>query len=277
MINKEIIEKYKISDKDIDKLNYSNHYTSIPTIGTKNLGITLYEKCASSNLEHFFEPMGLKKEQQLVKDIDKHRILVIVTRSEYDRWCGGVAQDIDDKIRFEEVRLPKIRDHIMKGLNDVNSFNEVFMSQHSHMGRKLWFSQTQQLISRRSAEDTTFFIDIDTLNDKKFWKWICEQDPTWPNYKDWFPEWVRTRSTYPPHHLNRPITEWIRYMLEHDERLSIIAKTLNDNQSIIDGLFKSPYWLHEYDKVRTRSADGVHEYDYRDESEILEQPLKDEE
>ena len=66
-------------------------------------------------------------------------------------------------------------------------------------------------------------------------------------------------------------------MLEHDERLSIIAKTLNDNQSIIHGLFKSPYWLHEYDKVRTRSADGVHEYDYRDESEILEQPLKDEE
>ena len=52
----------------------------ISNIGTENLSITLFQKCASSNLEKFFLSKNLQYREQNVEDIDKNKTLIIVTR-----------------------------------------------------------------------------------------------------------------------------------------------------------------------------------------------------
>ena len=217
----------------------------ISNIGTEKLSITLFEKCASSNLEKFFLSKNLQLNRgQSVEDIDKNKTLIIVTRNEVDRWCAGVTQDIDQDGDIGDMTLNEFKELFMSSHNDSKLFVDLFMRGHSHLGGKLWFKDLFDLVNR--GVGNTYFIDMDTLNQEKFWKWVCKKDSTWPNYKDWFSEWQEGYHKYPPEHIHKPITEWVRVILDNDERFWVIRDMLNANQRIIDSLFKSGFWLGDW-------------------------------
>ena len=252
------MDSYKKGDREYIGLERGKR-DGLPTIGTDKLGISVYEKCASSTLIKFFAPDNpifsrddwsyFKLRQQPVETIDKDKIIIVVTRNEFNRWCAGVTQDLDDwfvdkgKGDLKDQTIATAMNKITDSFEHSDSFQETFMSAHSHIGSKLWFKDILYYTRKRP---NTFFIDIDTLNDREFWDWVCKYDTSWPHVNNWWDAWKHDDyQKYPHNHPHKPITEWIRYLVDNDERLWNIRDILNSNQKIINDLMDTMFWWHK--------------------------------
>lgn len=258
----------------------------VPMIANGNLGISVYEKCGSSNLIKFFtedysvgydsehpsQSVGglpgltksdLKKFQniELVHErprFDSHTFkenftLIIVTRNEYDRWCAGVTQDIDADADLCEMTVGDIVDNIVSAFGNTPEYINMFMRGHSHLGHKLWFNDVITLTDNKIVH----FIDIKDLSNRRFWDWVCATDPEWPDIKCWWNKWISFYGEYDIMHKNRLVTEWIRFLLDNHEELDTIKNLLTTNQQVIDDLKDTGKWLNfgqkQIDKLLRKS------------------------
>tara|TARA_B100000029_G_scaffold444904_1_gene464983 strand:- start:269 stop:1078 length:810 start_codon:yes stop_codon:yes gene_type:complete len=252
------MDSYKKGDREYIGLERGDR-DGLPTIGTNKLGVSVYEKCASSNLIKFFTPENpvfsrgdwseLQLRQQPVETIDDEKIIIIVTRNEYDRWCAGVTQDLDDYYiqnfgyDMKDESIANVMDMITAAYEDGDKFQDMFMSGHSHPGHKLWFKDIIQHTRKRS---NTFFIDMDTLNNREFWEWVCKYDTSWPHVNNWWDDWKHDDyQMYPHNHPHKPITEWVRYLLYNDKKLKHIYSMIKANQKILDDVKTTMFWWHK--------------------------------
>jgi hypothetical protein len=226
----------------------------IPIITNGNLGISVYEKCGSSNLIKFFtEDYGKLKltetnlhkfqniriEQPVCSSFKETFNLIIVTRNEYDRWCAGVTQDIDEEGDICEMTVGDIVDNIISAFDNTPEYINMFMRGHSHLGHKAWFNDIITLTDNKIVH----FIDIRDLSDRRFWEWVCKVDPEWPDIKCWWSKWISFYAEYDLIHHHRLVTEWIRFLLDNHEELDTIKNLLTTNQQVIDDLKHTDKWL----------------------------------
>ena len=246
-----------------NKLSYKQHYqqsvlSGIPVITTGNLGISVYEKCGSSNLIKFFTEdydREMDEEGKLLltdEDIKKFQniklaqsnigisTLIIVTRNEYDRWCAGVTQDIDEEGDLCDMTIGDIVDNVESSFVNTTEYINRFMKGHSHLGDKMWYNDVITLTDNKNVH----FIDIHALSDRRFWNWVCATDPTWPDVNVWWTKWISHYGEYELMHKNRLVTEWIRFLLYNHVELDIIKKLLTTNQQVINDLKDTGKWLN---------------------------------
>ena len=235
-------------------------WNGIPIITNGNLGISIYEKCGSSNLIKFFTEDYDREWGLTETDISKFQnielvherpqsdsltfkgnfTLVIVTRNESDRWCAGVVQDIDEEGDICEMTVGDIVDNVVSAFSNTSEYINMFMRGHSHLGNKTWFKDVTTLTDNKDVH----FIDIKDLSDRRFWEWVCKMDPEWPDIKCWWNKWISFYGEYDIMHKNRLVTAWIRFLLENHEELETIENLLATNQRVIDGLKDTDKWLN---------------------------------
>jgi len=229
----------------------------IPMITNRHLGITIYEKCGSSNLIKFFTEDYDREWGLTSTDIHKFQnitlaksdirtlkgdfILIVVTRNEYDRWCAGVTQDIDEEADLCDMTIGEVVDEVASALDNTPEYINMFMRAHSHLGQKAWFNDVVSLTNNKNVH----YIDIKDLSDRRFWEWVCKMDPEWPDIKSWWGKWINDYSEYDLMHKNRLVTEWIRLLLHNHKELEVIKNILSKNQQVINDIF-SKKGLNKY-------------------------------
>jgi hypothetical protein len=261
-----------------ETLNKSTAWHGIPTITNGNTGISIYEKCGSSNLTKFFtedysvgydsahpnQSIGLpgltKSDLKKFQNIKLGQFtnsnistLIIVTRNEKDRWCAGVTQDMDEQADLCEMTVGEIVDEVQSAFDNTPDYINRFMRGHSHLGNKMWYNNVITLIENKIVH----FIDIKDLSDRRFWDWVCATDPEWPDVKCWWNKWISEYGEYDIMHKNRLVTEWIRFLLDKHEDLKIIKNLLTTNQQVINEIKDTAKWLNfgqkQIDKLLRKS------------------------
>tara|TARA_B100000029_G_scaffold132811_1_gene126793 strand:- start:624 stop:1337 length:714 start_codon:yes stop_codon:yes gene_type:complete len=228
-----------------------------------SMAISVYPKCASTNLIQFFEertiPQSKARAKKLFKDskeikrdfdfdLDIHNkkncTLIVVTRNEIDRWCSGVVEDIDNEsyILFRN-NIGQLTDKIKKALTDITQYKNLFMGMgdgHSHVGQLAWNKNIVSLCNRPN----THFIDISSLSDKKFWMKICEIDSEWPPVDDWWDVWEKEFKQNDCMDSRTMVTGWVKHILYKHENLLPIRTILESNQEMIESLKDTRRWFN---------------------------------
>jgi len=214
---------------------------------TDNLGIVLSPNIGSTNLKEFFTTRGRTllhkmKHGTTFRVGDKGdftntmpKYLIIPTYSEKHRWASGVLDEMPpctDKESLISI-LDTEADRI--GSKDCIFYNK---EGYSHLGSNSYLRHLAELMDR----DNTYFCDKSKLEEHGFWKYICELDPTWPEYTNWLDvgETTKDKSIKKT---RAGFVDVIEKMVSDDNRLSLILDVLDSNQRHLEHIRTSDRWL----------------------------------
>ena len=244
--------KFKMENKA------SLHYVGNP----KGLGLTSYEKVASTSLTRFFGPHTFEN--------SKWTKMIVVMRTEQDRWVSGFIQDL--KLRSSQNPSP-YRNFKDFGKGDVLTwdldrqryFLDVLSHDgspyytpnlfgqnggHNHLGDTDWQPHIINLIRNKNV----WFCELKDLSDYDFWNFCSYTDNSYTNKwnrHNWIEHNNKKHNTNTATDYSNSVSNFKKLVVHYlernyDDNFGFIHKMLMKNQATIEWIIDSERYYKNY-------------------------------
>ena len=235
------------------------HYVGNP----KGLGLTSYEKVASTSLTRFFGPH--------IFENNKWTKMMVIMREEQDRWVSGFIQDL--KLRSSQNPSP-YRNFKDFGKGDVLSwdldrqryFLDVLSKEgspyytpnlfgqnggHNHLGDTDWQPHIVNLITNKNV----WFCQLDDLSDWDFWPFCFHLDHSYIdngwNCHNWIEHNNKKHNTNTATDYSNSVSKFKKLVNEYltrneNDNFGFIYKILLKNRVTIDWITNSERYYKNY-------------------------------
>jgi len=230
---------------------------------SEGLGLTFYEKVASTSLTRFFGPHTFEN--------SKWTKMMVIMRKEQDRWVSGFIQDL--KLRSSQNPSP-YRNFKDFGKGDVLSwdldrqryFLDVLSKEgspyytpklfgqnggHNHLGDTDWQPHIVNLITNKNV----WFCQLDDLSDGHFWLFCFHLDHSYIdngwNRDTWIEHNKDGMNTNTANDYSNSVNEFKKLVNEYltrneNDNFGFIYKILLKNRVTIDWITNSERYYKNY-------------------------------
>jgi len=239
------------------------HFEGLEQLSTKDIGITLIPKHATTNLVRFF--IGEDKDTDTVEkkvskysrlfrqgayNISDQKPLIVITRNERERWSSGIVQELNeyDKTFKKQGWRKSSNVDVQNFLNDLlfaktNRWSHLLSGIIHSRITPVWLHWMPALMQK----DNVYFTDLSCLKTISFWTKVCLMDPNFPPVIEWFDDWMSLYMGNHPEKLEQYNNTKVANMVNKDiltrKELNFISETLDRNQTILDYLKTTDRWL----------------------------------
>ena len=229
------------------------HFEGLEQLSTKDIGITLIPKHATTNLVKFFTKKISKYSHLFRQDtyiISDQKPLIVITRNERERWSSGIVQELNeyDKTFKKQGWRKSSNVDVQNFLNDLlfgttNRWSHLLSDiSHSRI-TPVWLHWMPALMQK----DNVYFTDLSCLKTISFWTKVCLMDPNFPPVIEWFDDLMSLYMGNHPEKLEQYNNTKVANMVNKDiltrKELNFISETLDKNQTILNYLKTTDRWL----------------------------------